>query len=391
MPRPKKQVLKKRKDGRFACRYHGQWFYSSVSSDDALAQRQAFIEAQRRGLTATYFVHEYAFDWLERTYPNANPKTYKSMKRHVQILTDAIGSLPVSDVKPSDIKQVYSTHYRELSNEYIKQAKQVFCGVFDSAVADGLLAFNPARDRTAKPHKGTIGGHRAITDQERQWILTLCHNHRTFPAVMAMLYAGLRPQEAKALLIERDVDFIRETVTVNETAHTDPNNGQKYAFSAQGKTSKANRTIPLLPPLKRALEGRKGLLITSAHGEQVTRSTWSWAWRSYVGHMEREINGCPRRWYGKTKEHKALIAAGKPLPPWVSFDVTPYDLRHSFATMCRSMRPPIELHTVIAWMGHTDATMILQIYDSVTDERDAAEGQRLKDALTSVLTTKPCP
>ena len=75
------------------------------------------------------------------------------------------------------------------------------------------------------------------------------------------------------------------------------------------------------------------------------------------------------------------------MPPWVSFTVTPYDLRHTFATICRSMTPPIELHTVIAWMGHADAKMILSVYDSVTDERDAVEGERMKRALTTDLTT----
>ena len=387
MPRQKKQVLKRRKDGRYACRYKNQWFYST-DPDECLKQREQFKENERRGLIASYFVREYAEKWLDRTYPNANPKTYKAMKRHVEILANAIGDLPVSDVKPSDIKGIYSSHYKELSNEYIKQAKQVFCGVFDSAVADGIIPFNPARDRTAKPHRGTVGGHRSITEQERTWMLTHCRNHRAFPLAMAMLYAGLRPQEAKALLIERDVDFNRETISVTHTAHTDPENGQKYTITGQGKTDRANRTVPLLPPLKTALEGRTGLLITSAHGEPVTKSTWAWAWKSYCIHMEQEINGIPRRWYGKTKEHKAILAAGGQLPPWVRFTVTPYDLRHSFATMCRSMKPPIELHTVIRWMGHADATMILQIYDSVTDERDESEGRRLRDSLTTVLTTK---
>ena len=98
--------------------------------------------------------------------------------------------------------------------------------------------------------------------------------------------------------------------------------------------------------------------------------------------METAINGIDRRWYGRTKAHKAIIAAGESLPPWVSFTVTPYDLRHSFATMCRSMQPPIEIHTVIAWMGHADSKMILSVYDSVTDDRDKAEAERLRDALT---------
>ena len=41
-------------------------------------------------------------------------------------MTNEIGDLPVSAVKPSDIKQIYSTRFKDLSNEYIKQAKQVF-------------------------------------------------------------------------------------------------------------------------------------------------------------------------------------------------------------------------------------------------------------------------
>lgn len=389
MPRQKKQVLKRRKDGRFACRYHGQWFYS-YDHDDCLKQREDFKAAERAGRIASYFVSEYAQMWFDRVYPNPNPKTADSIKRHVRTLVNAIGNLPVSDVKPSDIKQIYSTRFKDLSNEYIKQAKHVFCGVFDSAVADGLIRSNPARDRTAKPHKGKVGGHRAITNQEREWILSYCHEHRMFPAAMVMLYAGIRPQEAKAMVIDRDVDFDRETITVNQTAHTDPHNMQKYVHTGQGKTDRANRTIPLLPPLKRALQGRTGLLIHAANGEPVTKSIWSWCWRSYCANMEEAINGMPRRWYGKTKEHKALLAAGKPLPPWVTFNVTPYDLRHSFATMCRSMEPPIEMHTLIRWMGHADATMILQIYDTVTDERERSESQRLKN-LTSVLTSKPCP
>ena len=96
--------------------------------------------------------------------------------------------------------------------------------------------------------------------------------------------------------------------------------------------------------------------------------------------MERAINGIGHNWYGRTNEHKAILAAGGKLPPWVSFTVTPYDLRHSFATMLRDLKPPIELHTAIKMMGHADATMLIQIYDSVTDDRFAQESERLKKA-----------
>lgn len=380
MPRTRKPKLKKRPDGRYACRYHDQWFYSS-DMDDCLRQREEYKQRERQGRIMSYFVHEYAAKWFDRSYPDISPSTRKGLAIHLRKLINAIGDLPISEVRPSDIKAIYSDQYRGLSNSYIKSAKQLYSSLFDSAVADGLILSNPARDKTAKPHRGSYKGHRSITAQERAWIENLCTDHRAWPVVMAMLYAGIRPQEAKALDIDRDVDFKNNTITIRETAHNDPENGQKYAYTERGKTERANRQIPLLPPLERALKGKHGYLVTSAHGERVTHDTWRVLWRSYVAHMETAINGVDRRWYGRTKAHKAIIAAGEALPPWVSFTVTPYDLRHSFATMCRSMKPPIEIHTCIAWMGHADAKMILSVYDSVTDDRDKAEAERLREAL----------
>ena len=78
------------------------------------------------------------------------------------------------------------------------------------------------------------------------------------------------------------------------------------------------------------------------------------------------------------------------MPPWIPFTVTPYDLRVSFCTMCRNLKPPVEMHTVIKWMGHADATMVLKVYDDLPDDREQAEAQRLRESLTTVLTTKPC-
>ena len=380
MPREKKQRLKQRKDGRYACRYKGRWFYST-DPDDCLRQREEFKEAEKHGRIMSYFVKDYALQWLDRAYPNISPSTKKGLSAHVKKLINAIGDKPVAEVKPSDIKAIYSDSYKGLSNSYIKAAKQLYCSLFDSAVADGLILANPARDRTAKPHKGTYTGHRAITPQERQWIETLCTDHRAHPVAMAMLYSGIRPQEAKALNIDTDVDFKNETITVRNTAHYDPQNRQKYVFTAKGKTDKANRQVPLLPPLKAALTGKHGYLVTSAHGERITHTTWWVMWNSYKASMEKAINGIDRRWYGRTREHKKILADGGKLPEWIPFTVTPYDLRHSFATLCRDMKPPIEIHTVIAWMGHADAKMILSVYDSVTDDRDKSEADRLRDAL----------
>ena len=379
MPREKKPRPTRRADGRYVCRYRSMYFYSS-NPDDCLRQRDEFKRLEKQGRVMRYYVREFADEWFSRAYP-VNNSTRKGLACHMRKLTDTIGDFPLEQVKPSHIKAVFSSYYVGMSESYIKAARQLYCNLFDAAVADGMILSNPAREKAARPQqKGKTGGHRAITEQERTWIETLCTDHRAYPVVMTLLYSGVRPQEAKAIDIDRDVDFKAETITVRQTAHNDPQNGQKYVFTAQGKTDRANRVIPLFPPLKQALTGKHGLLVTSAHGEPVTHTTWRVLWRSYVHAMETAINGVDRRWYGRTKEHKAIIAAGGKLPEWVPFTVVPYDLRHSFCTMCRSMRPPIELHTVIKWMGHADARMVLKVYDSVTDDRDAQEAERIKQA-----------
>lgn len=373
MPRQKKQVLKQRKDGRYCAVYKGIQFMAD-SSDEAIALREAYKEREKQGQGRVMTVKEYAKKWLPIAYPAVADSTYHQLAIHLEKLTDALGMLKIADVKPSQVKEIYSTRYLGLSDSYIKAARQLYCAFFDAAMADGYCKANPARDRAAKPHKGTVGGHRAITDQERWWIEHYCTDHRAHAAVMAMLYAGIRPQEAKALDIGKSVDFDNDVITLMDFAHLKDMN--HYEINQTGKTDKAARKIPLFPPLKKALKGKSGYLVTNAAGEMVTIQAWKSVWESYVSCMETAINGCQKRWYGKIKEHRAMIDAGMELPPWRPFTVVPYDLRHSFCTMCRDNG--VELNTCIKWMGHADAKMILKIYDEVSDDRDAREAEKMK-------------
>lgn len=395
MPREKKPRLKKRKDGRYRCVYKGIPFYSYNSDDEAFALREEYKRQLQAGLSKQATVAQYGLPWLKRTFPAVADTTYTGLAIHLQHLIDSIGDKQICDVVPSDLKQVYKDHYLNLSNSYIKSARQLFCSLFDSAVADGLCRSNPARDKTAKPHKGNKPQERILSPEQRTWINTLCTDHRAWPIVMTMLYAGVRPQEAKAINIDRDVDFVNKTITVQETAHRD---GQRYEYTEEMKTDWSYRVIPLFPPLEEALKGRHGSLITSAHGEKVTPTTWRVAWNSYIFEMETAINGIQKRWYGRTKEHQAILAEAarlekakkkkeaeamrRKIPEWIDFDIVPYTLRHAFCVMCRDAG--VELNTCRRWMGHADAQMILKVYDSVSSRREETERQKIESSLFKV-------
>ena len=343
------------------------------SEDEVYDRLDEIVRLESEGMKKPTTVGEYGAAWLPIAFPSVRDSTYRGLATHLQKLVDVIGTEKLNEITPTMVKRVYAEKYLGMSNSYIKAGKQLFCALFDSAAADGFLSFNPARDRTAKPHKGTEGSHRAITDQERWWIEHYCTDHRAHAAAMAMLYAGIRPQEAKALKIDESVDFENDVITLKDFAHLKDSN--HYEITQTGKTDKAARKIPLFSPLKTALKGKKGYLVTSASGKMVTIKAWKSVWESYVTCMETAINGCQKRWYGKTKEHKAILAEGGKLPPWIEFTVVPYDLRHSFCTWGRDHG--VELHTMIEWMGHADAKMIMKIYDEVRDERSKKEAEKL--------------
>lgn len=396
MPRVKKQHLKRRKDGRYCCRYHGMQFMGATE-EEALEAREEYKrrEAQMPHRTIP-LVGEYAAQWLPREKVGVSVQTYNEAACLLEKLLKLLSTMPLNEVRPSDIKNIYSTEFAGMSDGYIRNAAHLYRALFDAAQADGYCRTNPARDRTAKPHKGTKGGHRAITPQERRWINTLCLDHRCRPAVMAMLYEGLRPPEAKAFNIDDSVDFDAGEIRLKAFAHKGRNN--HYIITDKGKTKKASRVIPLFSPFAEAIKGKTGPLIPTARGGELTMQAWRVVWQSYVHQMEREINGMDKRWYRRTKAHKAIIAeaerlrkAGDPeaaaekekeIPPWIPFTVRPYDFRHSFATYCRDSG--VEINTCIKWMGHADAKMILSIYDEVSSDRERREAERLEKTLKSM-------
>lgn len=365
--RTKKQHLKRRKDGRYCCRYHGMQFMG-LTEQEAFDKRDEYKwqEQQEQLLQENPSVRVYAERWLPMGKAEVSASTTETHKILLGHLYAVIGDTLIRDVKPSDIKKVYSTRFGGKSNEYITHARSLYRKLFASAVDDGLISSNPVDASTAKPHKGKAGSHRAITDDERWLIENVATSHRMHTPAIVMLYAGLRPQEVKALRVE-DIDFDTGIIHVRSSVHMET--GNTYTVTGEGKTANAIRDVPLFAPVRRVLEGKTGYLISKG-GEVATRMAWQRGWRAYCHQMETYLNGMSKRKWVSIKGNK---------PAWKTFDVVPYDLRHSFATWLRDNG--VELNTAVHWMGHADAQMILRIYDTVTAERSKSEAEKIEKTL----------
>ncbi len=358
-----------RKDGRFVCKYHGKAFYSSISLEDAQAKRDAYRERAERGLDPERErVTDYAHDWLPVNKSKVAPKTYAGYEGFIRLISEEIGDKPLRDVKPSDIKRIYSSRFADASASHIRHFKNLLTAIFDSAVEDGYCGYNPVRSKKAAPHKGTEGSHRAIEPWERELILKT--QARLQAVAMAMLYAGLRDSEALALDVSRDVDFVAEVIHVRYFRHVD---GNRVWISTEGKTPAAVRDVPLLPELAEVLKPISGLLAYGKDGKVLSTSGWRSAWRVYINTLEVALNGCRHRWYG-LRDCDRL----RPPPKWQNVTVRPYDLRHSYCAAARDAG--VDPHTLRIWMGHSDISMIMRVYDHVSDERIEQEAKKLKNA-----------
>ena len=336
MARQKKQQLSERKDGRYKATYHGIQFMGKTS-DEALKKRQEYIDAETRGEIldrAGTTVFTYACNWLPVHKASVAKNTYNSYVNYMNRLIDKIGRMPMKDVTPSDIKSVYN-EYLGKSESTIRKARMLYVDLWDCAIEDGIVRSNPCRSKSAKPHKGTSGSHRALSPEEDDIILNCPSEFRN--GALLMRYAGLRRGEVMAFNIDKDVDFTAGTITVSRAIHFEGNKG----VVGDPKTEAGKRTIPLLDVLRIALQGQHGPVCHLKKASSVTSSAWRHIWGKYVRDLEK---------YSKMK-----------------ILIRPHDLRHSFATTLRDAG--VDPKLAIRWMGHSDEKMILRIYDHPGETR----------------------
>lgn len=389
-----KRKPKRRPDGRWQRRAKGKLFISSISQEDADRQAKEYVKLLEAGMNKnadTMTVAEYARAWLPRNRSSVSDDTYSAEAHRIDVLCDHIGSMLIKDVIPSNITDVYKAYLTGKSKSLANKTKDLYQNIFESAVEDGFCRRNPCTSKSAKTPEGFEGSHRALEPWERQLIENQ-KDDELYPLLMLMLYTGMRPSEAMAVDVGRDVDFEVKTITIHEVRRLSSN---KAYLSQKGKTKKAvGRVLPLFSPLESVLAGRVGKLCLSSEGELPSRGTWQAFWDAYTNRMECVLNGHRKRWHHRTKddpllpEIKKLMDAGKVeqaenlrFSDWKTFSVRPYDLRHEFCTWC--CYHGVDMHTLIDWMGHKNYKMVQQIYDHVTAERVEREVEKLEKTIKS--------
>lgn len=400
-----KQKKQQRSDGRFQAKAHGKYFYSRKSQADADRQAAEYRRQIAAGMSVDarkVTVAQYAMQWLPLHKAHVEERVYNDYAALLDKVLGVIGAIPCMAVLPDDAKRVFvesfpprksSTDRKGYSGSTIRKVRMLCVDLFDSAIDNGLCARNPFRAKSAKPEYGEDGSHREITEAERELILSSDHWFK--PAVMVMLYAGLRRGEALAVDLDRDVDPSISWLSVHYAVRFDVN----QPVLDDPKTDSSKRTVPIFLPLRPYLTGHGLLVPARRSGREMSESAFRSAWESFVLSVECKLNGVSqKRWYGIDRAAKErdpnkyrqiidLINQGRKdeadairLSDWKTFSVRPHDLRHTFCTMCRDAG--VDIKQTMLWMGHSDTQMILRIYDHPGTQRAADSIEKVQKKLS---------
>ena len=365
-----------RKDGRYMVRYKNKMFYGKTQTE-AEKKREQYKRAEARGLREEaegLRFQTYAYRWLEVYKANVTDRSYNNYELYVRKACSQLGQLRVKDITQTDIVKAYNFIVGS-SGSMCRKYAMVINSIMEAAVADGLAYRNPCAK--VKRPKGEEGSHRCLEDWEKDLVIRMAYSgHRMALAAVTMLYTGLRRGEVLALNIDEDVDFDNDVIHINKAIRYDSN----QPILTTPKTEAGVRDIPLLPQLKAILQDHHGLVLPSTKGGYITETSCTELMVSYNTALTRMANdGISKRWYGNTREHKAILARGGELPPYKEVKVRFHDFRHTYCTMLYEAN--VDLKTAQRWMGHADEKMILQIYAHLSQKQELASLNKFTDYL----------
>lgn len=314
--------------------------------------------------------------------------TVKSALKHLE----PIKNIEIGKIKTSDIKSLIFSLSEKLSEKTLLGIKGLVSQTFQLAIDDRIIDYNPAT--SIKMPKSQIlkeinkDSRRALTEEERQWIISTPHRAQT--AAMIMLFAGLRRGELIPLTWS-DINFEEKTITVNKSVEMI--NGQSRIKDG-GKTANANRKIyvpQILIDYLKTVERKNLLVCLSANGEMLSESAFIRMWNSYILDLNikyGDFGNCVAGNDAKIVKSK-FAPQSKYNPhgvPIVIPRITAHWLRYSFASML--YMAGVDVLTAKEQLGHADIKTTLNIYTHLDNKFKTKSMNKLDEYLNNCSNEK---
>lgn len=283
---------------------------------------------------------EIAFDTYKR-----DVKGLEDMKRRYEkYVSPRIGSRPIGTVKAVECQAILN-ECRGMSFSHCEKLRQEMSFVFESAVDNRVMQFNPAKK--LKLPECVKGSRRSITDHERKHLLAVYEKDPAYLLFIVILKCGCRPEEA-VNLIGRDIDHKNRLLHIRGT-----------------KTKNSDRYVPIPVDLYEAIKDVKPFepIIVNRCGNKHSESSYN----RLCAHLRRDMNismGC--------KVYRNALVPPFPLAD----DFVPYCLRHTYCTdLCKA---GIDVRTAQRLMGHANISVTADIYTHVDLDDVQNAGEKLE-------------
>lgn len=296
------------------------------------------------------------------------------------IKTNVFGSLKISNVKKSDVKNYYSYLYKKkkFSVGTIQLYQNLIYPAFQLAVEDNLIRLNPCKGCMKEYVRGSMSSTKyPLTVKEQTNLLRFVENHNIYSKyyvmIAFMLGTGCRIGEMMGLTWN-DIDFENAFVDINHQVIYKKKDGKTVHYVEPPK-NRTVRKIPLQKDIMRILKKHKentyflsrmaevsvdGLDTFVFLNSQMNLYTPNTIVRAF--HEIREV-------YNETVEDETELLR----------DFSPHTLRHTFCT--RMAEKGVDVKVLQEIMGHKNISVTMQVYNHADFERAQKEVQALPSVL----------
>lgn len=386
----------KRKDGRVKSAVYigdGKYKYVYASNNRELSQKVQEIKIQLgKGIDLTAerdTFGDWSEHWLKLKKAGVSNGRYNTYTYRVRNLAPLL-NVQIGKIRAADVQEViFDLAAEGYAAKTLKDVKNTASQIFKMAISNRVIDFNPAESVKipAVTASEKTEPHRALTEEEQQWILASSEN-RGHHAAMIMMYAGLRRGELIPLLWS-DIDLKAGTININKSVEMI--NGQSIV--KRGAKTEAGERVVYIPKvlveyLSQVDRQDNMLVCPSAKGTMLTDSGWKRMWNSYLaelnfkfGNFDNIIEKDPET--GELKKYQKPNSRFAPKKiPFVIPRITAHWLRHTFITLM--YMAGVDLLTAKEQAGHADVQTTMEIYTHLDKIYKSKQISKLDEYLSKI-------
>ena len=355
---------KKRKDGRYATTICTQQFDDSGKPvrkkiyARTIAELEAKAAAARTDISRGTYADdkgksfgEYADLWLKIYKSGTALKTYQKYEHTVKVLLADLRTIQLKDITRKDIQCLLTA--KEDHPDCQRMIRLVVRSVLETAIDDGLLYKNVARNIRLKAHKAQE--KRPLTDWEKKILDTVQWTPMEAAYLTILRHFGLRSGEALGLM-KNDIDpegeciHVRRSLSfagsVSKLKEPKSSAGTRDVDAPEGVLSRLLPYVQSCPSL---------YLFHGNNGDLMSHSSYKRFWSG----IYKKIDGA--------SGHRESMEPIK---------LTPHIFRHSYT--CALIDADVSVKEAQRLLGHSSVSVTLDIYAHHTTDARAKTKAKLK-------------